>query len=355
MKLAILGGAGFVGGNLARWFRERGHAVTVLDNLSRRGSDLNVPELERLGARFVRGDVTRVDDLRAIPKDTDALCLCAGQTSIDVSYREPVFDFTVNTLGALHCLEWCRQNGAGLIFCSTNKVYDAEKLNAIPRKETDTRWIWHVPPEPRALPPGFDPADGISTDFSTDGGGHTIYGVSKICADLLCQEWAGAYGVRTIVNRFSCLAGEWQFGTAEQGWVAWLAAAALFDLPVTWIGWKGKQVRDVLFVEDLCRLVELEAEAMDRLAGQVFNIGGGKENTLSLVEAGRRLERAVGKPLSIRIDPEPRKSDQCIYISDIRKAERLLSWTPKISIEAGYERLLRWMTDHRDKLRPIYR
>lgn len=350
MRIVVTGGAGFVGANLCKYFAAKGHEVIAVDNLVRRGSELNLSDFKRLGVRFVHGDVRAREDLATLPRDVDFVCECSAQPSAIDGYKNPAFDITNNTIGLLHCLEWCRETGAGLIFWSTNKVYSGDRINALPRHEEETRWVWDAAP-PR---PGFDPAHGFSDEWPIDGGDHSIYGVSKVCADLLCQEWAGAFGVRTVVNRFSCLAGEGQFGRSEQGWVAWWAVAAAFDLPLTYIGWNGKQVRDVLFIEDICRLVEAEMDRIDSVKGQAFNIGGGMKHTLSLREATAWIEKRFKKRMKTSIEPTPRKADQCIYISDIRKAERLLGWAPTLSIDEGYERIVRWVVDHKEDLRRLY-
>lgn len=355
MKIIVTGGAGFVGANLCKYFAAKGHEVIAVDNLVRRGSEMNLPDFKRLGIRFVHGDIRNREDLVPLPRDVDFVCECSAQPSATEGYKNPAFDISNNTLGVLNCLEWCRETGAGLIFWSTNKCYCGDRMNANPMREEATRWVWDAEAcRARGPVQGFDPVHGYSNDFSVDGGDHSIYGVSKICADLLCQEWAGGFGVRTVVNRFSCLAGEGQFGKSEQGWVAWWAVAAIFDLPLLYIGWNGKQVRDVLFIEDICRLVEAEMNQIDRAKGQVFNCGGGPKFTLSLREATSWVERATKKTLKTRVDPAPRKADQCIYISDIRKAKEVLGWEPKVSIDEGYERILRWVVDHKDALRQLY-
>lgn len=354
MKILITGGAGFVGANLAVWFAERGHRVTVLDNLVRRGSELNLGRLKDYGVQFIHGDVRNAEDLLAVPQDIDAICeTCAQPSAID-GYANPMFDINNNTIGLLNVLELARRTGAGLVFWSTNKVYAGEHINAFPLVERETRWEWDAAAMPSELPPGFDPHWGFSAEFTVDGHDHSIYGLSKIMADLACQEWHDAFGVRTIVNRFSCLAGEGQFGKSAQGWVAWWAIAFHFGLPLKYIGWGGKQVRDALFIEDICRLVELELSRLDELAGSVFNVGGGPEITLSLREATALMERVYGRRVPVSLEEDPRKADHCIYISDIRPLTAATGWTPRIGIEEGYERIVRWVRDHEDELRSLY-
>lgn len=354
MKVLITGGAGFVGANLAFYLSERGHQVTVMDNLVRRGSELNLPRLRAEGINFVHGDVRNPEDFVNVKGPIDVVCECCAQPSAIDGYQNPLFDINNNTMGLLNTLEFARRHDAGLIFWSTNKTYAGEHINAIPRAENGTRWQWDKARINGSAPAGFDPDHGFSAAFTVDGRDHSIYGLSKVMADLACQEWYHAFGVRTIVNRFSCLAGEGQFGKSAQGWVAWWAIAFHFGLPLKYIGWEGKQVRDVLFIEDICRLVETEMGLLDTLAGRVFNVGGGKDITLSLREATAMMEERYHRTVPITLDDDPRKADHCLYISDIRPVTAATGWRPTVGLDEGYERIGRWVRDHERELELLY-
>lgn len=357
MKVLIVGGAGFVGAQLSFYLKEHGYQVVVIDNLVRRGSELNLSRFQRHGIPFFHGDVRNPEDLMGLPKDIEVICQAAAQPSVVSGYSNPIFDINNNLLGLMNTLEFARHRGCGLIFWSTNKVYSADRINQFPRIEGDTRWTWdkdRISIEYANLPPGFDPDHGFSENFTIDGGQHSIYGLSKVMADLACQEYYHAFGVPTVINRFSCLAGPGQFGRTEQGWVTWFAIAFHFGLPLQFIGWGGKQVRDVLFIEDMCRLIELQIENLHHIRGQVFNIGGGKGNTMSLIEAVRLLEQIYGRCPDIMLKQSPRKADQCIYISDIRKAQKLLGWRPTVGIETGYRRIIDWIERNENALRRLY-
>lgn len=360
MKVLITGGAGFIGAQLAFYLRKQGHDIVCMDNLVRRGSELNLPRFKQEGIAFVHGDVRNPEDFENLPSGIDAVLETSAQPSALNGYANPLFDITNNTLGLIHVLEYARTKNTGLIFWSTNKTYSADKVNGFPRREEAMRWVWDeaaiAKAYPNGLPPGFDPKHGISDELSVDGGQHSIYGLSKIMADIACQEYADAFGVPIVVNRFSCLAGEGQFGKSEQGWVAWWAIAHHFGLPLKYIGWNGKQVRDVLFIRDIARLVEIELKKLDdpKVRGQVFTAGGGMENTLSLREATALVEKKYGRTVPVSLDAEPRKADHCIYVSDIRKAKRLLGWEPKIGIEDGYDRIIRWVNEHERELGQLY-
>jgi CDP-paratose 2-epimerase len=351
MKFLITGGCGFVGANLAKHFVKQGHEVTVFDNLVRRGSEFNIPDLNRLGVRFVHGDVRTAEDLAALPK-FDVICETSAQPSAIDGYANPLFDLTNNTFGLVNVLEKARRDEAILIFWSTNKVYSGDRVNAIPVIERDTRWAWNEAAGYRAR--GFSYERGISEKFDVDGGQHSIYGVSKICADLICQEWCDAFGVRTVVNRFSCLAGPGQFGKSAQGWVAWWVIAFHFGLPLTYIGWDGKQVRDALFTPDINRLVELEIQKIDRCAGRVFNVGGGPGITLSLREMTAWCEQRFGKTVPVNILPTPRKADHVVYISDTTSAEHVLGWRPTTTLDRGLEEIVTWVEQEHDRLKLLY-
>lgn len=358
MRILITGGAGFNGSALALHFQSRGHKVVVLDNLVRRGSELNLPLFQRHGIDFFHGDVRCREDFAQLPSGIDLLCEASAQASVVTGYCNPLFDLHNNSFGLINCLEFARLRSCPLIFWSSNRVYSAAKTNALPRRELATRYDWDADAyhkQSAAQPvPGFDPVHGISEDFSIDGPGKSIYGLSKIIADLACQEYADAFGVKTVINRFGVISGEGQFGKADQGWFVWWAVAHYFGIPLKYIGYRGKQVRDILFIEDVCRLVDLQIENIDRIAGQVFNLGGGRPNSVSLVEATAMLQQKLGREVPITNEDVSRKADQILYFTDNRKAERVLGWSPRITLSEGYDRILSWLRKHEAELRPLY-
>lgn len=347
MSLLILGGAGFVGCNLALYLNSQGRQVSVMDNLYRRGSELNLKELRRYAIPFYHGDLRNPDDFVSLPP-ADMIVLAAAQSSATAGFQNPAYDLQTNFGGVVNVLELARKTGAGVIFFSTNKVYDAGAVNALLCEEADTRFSW--PPDGQQEIAGFDPRRGISEDFRTDGARHGIYGLSKVCADLACQEWFHSYGVRTVINRCSCLVGGRQYGSEAQGWLAWWMIAAALDLPLTYHGWGGKQLRDVLFIEDLCALIEKQLLHFDRVAGQVFNVGGGMENSLSLLEATAWLESRLKKQLVTRQSPRARLSDHRIFICDTSRSQQSLDWKPCVGLDEGMDRLLEWVVSQKQEL-----
>ena len=357
MQILITGGAGFMGSQLAFHLSERGHKIVVMDNLVRRGSELNLKHFQRRGIAFVHGDVRNREDFAALPREIELLCDTSAQASAVTGYANPFFDLSNNALGLVNALEFARQRTLPVIFWSTSRVYSANRVNGIPSEERATRFAWSKEKfraqfGERGLP-GFDVEHGFSEEFSVDGGEHSIYGLSKLMADLACQEYANAFGVKTVINRFSCVAGAGQFGKSEQGWVTWWAVAFHFGLPLRYMGYGGKQVRDVVFAPDVCRLVELEIETIDRISGEAFNIGGGAANALSLLEASALLREKTGHDVAITCD-EPRKADHCIFICDNRKAERVLGWRPSIGISEGYDQIIAWVRENEADLRELY-
>lgn len=351
MRLLIIGGCGFVGCNLAFHLCTAGHEVTVLDNLYRRGSELNLKELQRQGIEFHAGDIRNREDLDMV-RSPDIIILTAAQSSAVEGFKRPRYDVQTNLMGVINVLQFARRSGAGLIFFSSNKVYDSHRINELACSEASTRYEWRH--EPGGQPCGFDSHRGISEQFTTDGQAHGVYGWSKLCADLACQEWHHTFGVETVVNRFSCIAGSRQFGTRAQGWLAWWTIAAILDLELTYFGWSGKQVRDVLFIDDVNSLIEMQIAHFDRVAGHVFNVGGGIDNTLSLLEATARLETKLRKRLRATQVASPRLADHRIYISDATRVRTLVDWQPRIGLDEGLEQMIEWLSAHRKELRELY-
>lgn len=337
LRVLVTGGAGMIGSHVAEHFAKQGARVTALDNLSRLRylsykvlpKDLSWNILGKYPrVRRLVGDVRRPRDLReAFRGGADLVVHAAGQVGVQESMRHPVFDCQVNVLGTVRLLEALRRFApdAALIFLSTNKVYGSS-VNRIPVRSSRKRYLWAG-------------LTGVSEDWPVDQSGHTPYGVSKLAADLYVQEYTLSYKMRTAVFRMSCIYGERQLGMSDQGWVAWMALAIQKGWPITIFG-SGKQVRDLLYVGDLVRLCE-RFHSSHHPSG-VFNVGGGPRQTASVLEILGRLEKLLKRPAKIRFSEE-RLFDQRVYISDIRRAQRLLEWFPKIGIDEGLKRLARWV------------
>lgn len=358
MHALVIGGCGFIGSHVALHLRAQGHRISVMDNLVRRGAEQNITNLERHNISFFHGDVRNPEDLNNLPAGIELICDTSAQASVVSGYANPLFDISNNALGVIHVLEYARPRHIPLIFWSSNRVYGADRLNALPRRETATRFdydidVWNrISPEQR--PTGFHPIHGIAEDFSIDGGQRGIYGLSKLIADAACQEYAQAYDLPIVVNRFGVISGAGQFGYADQGWVFWWAIAHWFQLPLSYLGWQGKQVRDILFVEDMLELLDLQIKQISQFRGEVFNLGGGAANSISLREATTAMQEISSRSTLITQSENARRGDIVLYWTDNRKAVWQLGWKLKTDLRTGFVRLFEWISKNETQLRARY-
>lgn len=350
MRVLITGGCGFVGFNLASHLAIRGHHIFVADNLVRPGSETNVARLRNLGIELVRADIRNPEDLESLPDRFECLVECSAQPSVVSGYTNPVYDFKTNLGGLLNCLELCRTRGMGMIFLSTSRVYSSMRLNSIPCIEEETRWTWDPLMARELWPCGFHPLRGVSSQFDIDGAGKTIYGASKAAADLICQEYADAFNIPVIINRCGVIAGQGQFGVVGQGWITFWIISCLLERPITYLGYKGKQVRDILFIEDFCSLIESELSDMAKHTVCVLNVGGGMCNSISLLEATSVVQRILNKKMLTSYTDSARRCDLRIYCTDNTDAEHNFQWTPQIDLEKGINSIAKWVVDNKDML-----
>jgi len=333
-NVLITGGAGFVGCNATRYFGSRNWHVTVLDNLSRQGANHNLEWLrEGTAFDFEMADVRERVAVERIFSERryDAVIHLAAQVAVTTSVTDPRTDFMVNALGTFNVLDAARRHcpEAVVIFASTNKVYG--KISSAATELDGSRYVYADRP--------FGISESEALDFLSP------YGCSKGAADQYTLDYARIYGIPATSFRQSCIYGMHQFGVEDQGWLAWFAIASLLDRDITIYG-DGKQVRDVLSVEDLLRAYEMAIQAPDKIAGQAFNVGGGPSRILSLLDLVTILERQLGKEIPLRWQ-EWRPGDQRVYVSDIRKLETALGWKPEIGVEAGVTQLLDWLKKNR--------
>jgi CDP-paratose 2-epimerase len=335
MKIIVTGGAGFIGCNAVSRYLKRGHEVVLLDNLYRKGAAENLKWISGEGPiKFIRVDVRDGAAVAKVFRDhSDAALVLhfAGQVAVTTSVADPRLDFEINALGTLNVLEAMRVHalGATLIYSSTNKVYG--DMSDVGLVETRQRY------EYAAMPHGVGEERGL--DF------HSPYGCSKGAADQYVRDYHRIFGLNTIVFRQSCIYGTRQFGMADQGWIAWFAIAAELGLPLTLYG-DGKQVRDVLFVEDLLEAFDDAANNIDVARGRVYNIGGGPLNAISLLDLIDHIGRIRGARLNYQVETW-RPGDQRVYISDIRRAKNELGWQPHIDWRAGVQSVYSWVQAHR--------
>ncbi|WP_417068873.1 GDP-mannose 4,6-dehydratase [Niveibacterium terrae] len=335
MKLLITGGCGFLGSNLASHAIAQGYELCVFDSLYREGSRSNLEWLRAQGRfKFVYGDIRNQNDVERVISEfkPDMVFHLAGQVAMTTSIANPRMDFEVNALGTLNVLEAIRRfsPNAGVIYSSTNKVYG--DLEQYKYQETETRYVCIDKPN------GFD--EETPLDF------HSPYGCSKGAADQYLRDYHRIYGLKTVVFRHSSMYGGRQFATYDQGWIGWFCQKAVEakrgeSAPFT-ISGNGKQVRDVLHAEDMVSLYFSAAGRIDVAAGEAFNIGGGIDNSLSLLELFELLEDAVGVKLSYEKLPK-RESDQRIFVAQVRKAYEVLNWSPKVNAASGVRKMVEWV------------
>jgi len=342
MRILVTGGAGMVGSHAAEFFALNNpkNKVIVLDNLMRShifGYDKDSVEfnwnyLKKFkNVERIKGDVRNDNDVaRAIGKGVDIVVHTAGQPGVPSSVRIPKEDFSINAYGTLNVLEAARKKSkeAVIIYCSTNKVY-GENVDKIPLLEKEKRYV-------------YKDVSGVSEAMSTDLTGHTPYGVSKLVGDLYAQEYSYIYKMRTAVFRMSCIYGTRQFGFEDQGWVAWFIIATLLNKPITIYG-NGKQVRDMLYADDLVEGYDCFINS--NLERGLFNIGGGLNNTISLLEFLDELEILTGKRPKVNF-ADWRPSDQKVYITDTSKAEKELNWKAKTTVSDGIRKLYDWIKEN---------
>lgn len=332
MKIIVTGGVGFIGTNLCMSALERGYEVIALDNLSRKGSEVNAHVLESAGVSVIKSDIRDFDATFTLLKkhrDCSAIVHLAGQVAVTTSVRDPRGDFEANAIGSFNILEAARllQLDVPILYSSTNKVYgELEKLRI---HENETRCFF------------ADLPSGIAEDHPLDF--HSPYGCSKGCADQYFRDYARIFGLKTIVMRQSCIYGYHQFGIEDQGWIAWFLIASHFGLPITIYG-NGKQLRDVLFIDDLIQAYWSALGSAHITAGQVYNIGGGSMQ-LSLLECIEEIQVLQKKRVFIRY-AKARPGDQKVYVSDIKKAFHDFHWRPSVSPKEGIAALLEWVRSH---------
>jgi CDP-paratose 2-epimerase len=339
----ITGGSGFIGTNLAHRIASSGRRVRLLDNLSRAGVEENLRWLRATHGDRVSIEVADVRDpfaVRRAVSGVEAVFHFAAQVAVTTSLVDPVHDFEVNARGTLNVLEAVRaqDDPPPLLFTSTNKVYGG--MEDVELRQRDLRY---EPADAALRASGF--GESRPLDF------HSPYGCSKGAADQHVIDYARSYGLRTAVFRMSCIYGPHQFGTEDQGWVAHFLIRALEDRPLTLYG-DGMQVRDILYVEDLVRAFLLAEENIEAIAGQAFNMGGGPENTVSLLELVDRIGELHGQRPEVAFE-DWRTGDQRYYVSDTRKFQAATGWRPLVNVRQGISNLYTWLMDSRGLGAPV--
>ncbi|MBD3280481.1 NAD-dependent epimerase/dehydratase family protein [Candidatus Dojkabacteria bacterium] len=354
-RILITGGAGFIGSSIAISYKKEHPDSTIvcLDNLRRRGSELALPRLKKYDIAFTHGDVRTPEDLE-FDEHFDAVIECSAEPSVLAGLNgSPGYVINCNLVGAVNCLELCRKHSADLVFLSTSRVYPYGALQDIPLREGATRFSL----QPSALKQGIS-EQGINEDFPLQGP-RSIYGATKLSAEHLITEYCAAYGMKAIINRCGVVAGPWQMGKVDQGVVALWVARHAFGGPLSYIGFggKGKQVRDILHVDDLCALIEQQLSHLSTEKKgncSLYTVGGGINNAVSLQELSSICEQITETTIEIGSIPETRPADIPWYVTDSSRASRDFSWTPTRRILDIVKNIYEWLKEDVKKYREIF-
>jgi len=348
-SILITGGAGFVGSTLALHFKSvfPRARVVCMDNLYRRGSELNVPRLRAAGVEFVKGDIRLAAEFPDGP--FEFLVECSAEPSVLAGYSEsPDYLIETNLLGAYRCLEQARRWRSRLIFLSTSRVYPISVLEQHPWVEQPTRFAW------RDVAGAAISSRGV-TESCALGAARSLYGWTKFAGEGLIEEYREGFGLRAVTNRCSVIAGPWQMGKVDQGVVALWVLRHFFGKPLQYIGYggTGKQVRDMLHVADLCELVEEQISNFESWDGWVGNVGGGLEISGSLQELTAFCQKIVGHKVPIAGDPENRRADLRIFLADCSRLFSKTNWRPKRGVEKIVADVFDWVRTNEKELRML--
>jgi len=349
--ILITGGAGFVGSALALELKAKHSDFTLfcLDNLKRRGSELNIPRLKRAGIEFIHGDIRNKEDFDGLPP-IDLIIEASAEPSVLAGLNStPDYLLNTNLVGTINCLNFALKNKSAFIFLSTSRIYPIKNLEKINYTEDNTRFT--VSPIQTLL--GVS-EKGISENFPLNGS-RSLYGTSKLTSELIIQEYQEFYGLRTVINRCGVLTGPWQMGKVDQGVVVLWAARHFWKKGLSYIGYggTGKQVRDILHTKDLFRLVDWQIQNIDRINGDTFNVGGSNEVSLSLLELTLLCEKITGNTIPISSIAETRQADIPVYITDNSKISAISGWKPEIKPLQIMTEIFTWIGENEKDLESI--
>ena len=347
-RVLVTGGAGFVGANVAIALRERhpDWEIIALDNLKRRGSELNLARLRAAGVRFDHGDVRMPSDVMALPP-VDAIVECSAEPSVLAGVDGATeYVMQTNLAGAWHCLELARRDGAVFVFLSTSRVYPVAALERLAIDAGETRFNL----SDRQPLPGAS-GKGISEEFPMEGA-RTLYGTTKLAGELLAEEYRAAFGLRVVVNRCGVLAGPWQMGKVDQGVFTYWMLAHQLGRPLRYLGFdgSGRQVRDLLHVDDLVELIDDQLARPAHWDGVVANVGGGLACSLSLRETTELCRELTGREVRVTATAEQRPGDIPVYLSDCTRLYEHTTWRPRHTARDILEDIAAWTAAHEDEI-----
>lgn len=351
LKILITGGAGFVGSTLCIQLKQKypSYTIVAFDNLKRRGSELNLIDFQKWGIDFIHGDIRNNEDIQAVGK-FDVLIEASAEPSVTAGLdSDPTYVINNNLYGSIHCFNACLKNNAKLIFLSTSRVYPIETIEKANFVESETRFSLDQNQEI----PGIS-EKGISEALQLDGA-RSFYGTTKLSSELFIQEYAAFYGLKAAVNRFGVIAGPRQMGKTDQGVVTLWMAKHYWKQSLKYIGYggTGKQVRDILHVDDLVDLIDLQIHQIEKFEGKIYNVGGGLENSASLLEMTAICENITGNKINIASESETRPADLRIYITDNSLIEKEIGWKPKRNVEQIFKDIYLWIKNNEQQLESI--
>ena len=351
MHILITGGAGFVGSTLCLQFKKKypQYQITAFDNLKRRGAELNLADFREAGIAFVHGDIRNAEDLAAVGP-FEVLVEASAEPSVTAGLdSDPTYVINNNLYGSINCFNACLKNKAKLIFLSTSRVYPIEAIEKAAFTEHETRFAFAENQQSQGISP-----EGISEKLSLDGA-RSFYGTTKLASELFIQEYSAFYGLKAAITRFGVIAGPRQMGKTDQGVVTLWMAKHYWKQSLKYIGYggTGKQVRDILHVDDLVDLIDMQIHDIDKFTGKIFNAGGGLENSASLLEMTRICEKITGNTISIASEKETRTADLRIFITDNSRIESQTGWKPKRSVETVFQDIHDWIKANEKQLEPI--
>lgn len=351
MKILVTGGAGFVGSSLCIKLKEKypGYSVAALDNLKRNGSELNLPDLKSLGVEFIHGDIRCQEDIESLDY-FDCLVEASAEPSVMAGISgNPSYVINNNLVGSINCFNVCLKHKARLIFLSTSRVYPIEKIESANYVEEATRFTFAAEQSEKGIS-----RRGISEDLDL-AGARSFYGTTKLASELFLQEYAAFYGLTTAITRFGVIAGPRQMGKTDQGVVTLWMAKHFWKRSLKYIGYGGlgKQVRDILHINDLVNLIDMQIHQPEKFAGKIFNAGGGLSNSASLAEMTAICQKITGNKIQIGSETQNRPADLRCFITDNTKILNTIGWKPEQNLERIFTDIFVWIKNNEDKLKSI--
>ena len=352
LRVIIAGGAGFVGSSLAIYLQKRIKHIEIfaIDNLIRNGSSLNLERLEKNKINFIHGDLSDYSNFRNLP-DAEFLIDAAADPSTLAGINSSTIGLINNNfLTTINSVEWCLKHKCKMIFLSTSRVYPFDKLKNIKYQENETRFIWDFKNKIKRIT-----NKGVNEKFTIDGL-RSFYGTSKYASENFIREYGFFKKLNFVINRCGVIGGPWQMGKFDQGILAYWIAGHIYDLPLKYLGYNGsgKQVRDIVHINDICSLILLQIKNWEKINLNTYNIGGGYKNSSSLFELNKLIKEETGIKKNIGQDLKIRDADIPIYYTDYSKIKKDLDWSPKISINETIIDTTNWIFDNKDLLSKIF-